>query len=264
MWKRWTSVGLLLLWLALFLPGCQAEENAAATPAGDEFDGMIDRAGAPEMQAEAVSIAAADDLPLIGTLYTNPAQTTPQPGILLLHMLGSNRTVWEQVGLVATLVDNGYVVLALDMRGHGDTGGSQDWAQSPDDIHRVWAFLRQQPGVDGERTAIIGASIGANEALLAAADEPAITGVILLSPGLDYRGVETEPAMATYGDRPLLLVASEDDSYSADSILRLAELSQREADLQMYTNAGHGTNMFAAAADLSDVLLNWLATTLHK
>ena len=225
---------------------------------------MIDRVGAPEMAAEAVSLAAADDLTLIGTLYTNPAQTTPQPGILLLHMLGSHRTVWEQVGLVATLVDNNYVVLTLDMRGHGDTGGSQDWAQSPDDIQRAWEFLRQQPGVDGDRTAIIGASIGANEALIAAANEPAITGVILLSPGLVYRGVQTEPAMSAYGDRPILLVASEDDSYSADSILRLAELSQREANVQMYTNAGHGTNMFAAASDLPDLIVGWLATALHE
>lgn len=252
------------VWLLLLLIGCQVREDAAATPAGDELDGMIDRASAPEMQAEEVSIAAADGLNLIGTLYRSPDDTPSSPGVLLLHMLNSNRTVWEQTGLVAALVDEGYVVLALDMRGHGDTGGSQDWDQSPDDIHRVWEFLHQQPGVNGDRTALIGASIGANEALIAAADEPAITSVILLSPGLVYRGVKTEPAMSAYGDRPILLVASEDDSYSADSIRQLAELSTHEADLQIFTNAGHGTNMFAAAPGLPNLIIDWLDMVLKE
>lgn len=254
-----------MLVLVLLLLGCSTNEPVtnATTPAGDELDGMIDRSGAPEMVAEQVSIAAADDLTLIGTYYSQ-ASEAPRPAVLLLHMLGSNRTVWEQTGLPAILVSNGYNVLALDMRGHGDTGGQQDWEKSPDDIQRAWEFLRQQPGVDRERTAFIGASIGANEALIAAANEPDIRTVILLSPGLEYRGVATEPVMPTYGDRPILFVASEDDSYSADSIRQLAKLATGTAVLQLYENAGHGTAMFAAAPDLPDLITEWLNTHIKS
>jgi pimeloyl-ACP methyl ester carboxylesterase len=258
---RWAQIWVLVL----LLVSCGGNEPTSngATPAGDELDGMIDRSGAPEMTAEEVSIAAADDLILIGTYYSR-ASEAPRPAVLLLHMLGSNRTVWEQIGLPGILVSNGYNVLALDMRGHGDTGGQQNWDKSPDDIQRAWEFLRQQPGIDGERTALIGASIGANEALLAAANEPTIRTVILLSPGLDYRGVTTEPAMSTYSDRPILLVASEDDAYSADSIRQLANLATGTAVLQLYENAGHGTAMFAAAPDLSDLIIEWLNTHLKS
>lgn len=254
-----------MLVLVLLLLGCSTNEPATntTTPTGDELDGMIDRSGAPEMNAEAVSIAAADDLTLIGTYYSQ-ASDTPRPAVLLLHMLGSNRTVWEQTGLPGILVSNGYNVLALDMRGHGDTGGQQDWDKSPDDMQRAWEFLSQQPGVDRERTAFIGASIGANEALIAAANEPDIRTVILLSPGLEYRGVATEPVMPTYGDRPILFVASEDDSYSADSIRQLAKLATGTAVLQLYENAGHGTAMFAAAPDLPDLITEWLNTHIKS
>lgn len=251
--------------LVFLLVSCGGNEVAphVATPAGDELDGMINRSGAPEMNAEEVSIAAADELILIGTYYSQ-ASESPRPAVLLLHMLGSNRTIWEQNGLPGILVSNGYNVLALDMRGHGDTGGQQDWDKSPDDIQRAWEFLSQQPGVDRERTALIGASIGANEALIAATNEPTIRTVILLSPGLKYRGVATEPVMPTYGDRPILFVASEDDAYSANSIDQLAKLATGTVVLQLYENVGHGTAMFAAAPDLPDLIVEWLNTHIKS
>lgn len=76
----------------------------------------------------------------------------------------------------------GYAVLAIDLRGHGQTGGSIDWPQVDDDLPRVWAYLTGRDDVDPARTAIIGASIGANLALRTAANLPQVRGVVLLSP----------------------------------------------------------------------------------
>ena len=45
---------------------------------------------------------------------------------------------------------------------------------------------------------LAGASIGANLALLDAADDPGVMSVALLSPGIDYRGLRTEAAMKKY------------------------------------------------------------------
>jgi hypothetical protein len=53
------------------------------------------------------------------------------------------------------------------------------------------------------------------------------------------------------------LVASEDDPYSADSVRALAEVAGG-ATVQLYENAGHGTNMFAATPELSVLIISWL------
>ena len=54
------------------------------------------------------------------TLYV-PAGVASAPAVIAFHGLGGNR---QSVALVArTLADRGYVVLAPDFRGHGQSGG---------------------------------------------------------------------------------------------------------------------------------------------
>ncbi len=199
-------------------------------------------------------VTAADGLRLVGT-FSPGAGAGPRPAVLLLHMLGSNREAWAP--LAPELADVGYSVLALDMRGHGETGGAPDWTLAGDDLTRVWQVLSGRPDVDAGRTAIIGASIGANLALVVAAEIPAVRTVVLLSPGLDYRGVQTEAAMTAYGDRPVLIVASAEDGYAADSSRRLAGLAPGAA-LTIYEGAGHGTTMLIREPGLTDLILDWL------
>lgn len=206
---------------------------------------------------EDVTIEAADGLPLHATFFA-PGGMAPFPGVLLLHMLGSDRQVWVDNGFAEKLVADGYAVLALDMRGHGDSVGPIDWAKADEDLQRVWAYFAGRDEVDGERTAVIGASIGSNMALRTGANETAVKTVALLSPGLDYRGVTTEDALVQYGDRPILIVASEEDAYAADSSRTLSEQAAGETHLEMYNGAGHGTNMFGPQPDLADLLLEWL------
>ena len=205
-----------------------------------------------------LTITASDGLPMHATYYA-PVSSSLRPAIILLHMLGSNRKAWLPTGLPQELVNNGrYHVLTLDMRGHGQTGGAKDWPLAEEDVQLVWQWLVDQPGVDGEKTAVIGGSIGSNMALRTGANIEAVNTVVLLSPGLDYRGVTTEDALVVWGKRPLLIVASEEDGYAADSSLALAEQAEGEVELQMYQSAGHGTNMFNAEPELTTLIVDWL------
>jgi pimeloyl-ACP methyl ester carboxylesterase len=211
--------------------------------------------GAPEE----IAIEAADGLTLQGTFY--PASVPGQnPGLLLLHMNGGRRQDWNDVAPV--LANSGYAVLTLDMRGHGQSGGSKDWNQAADDLQRAWAYLSAHEEVDSERTAIIGASIGANMALVTGVNEPSVRGVALLSPGLNYLEVMTNDAIVDYGNRPALIVASEEDTYAAESSRTLKQLAQGSADLVLYNGAGHGTRMFSAEPELLNVLTSWLSQHL--
>lgn len=225
---------------------------------GDPGSGApISAAQISAAQIEEVTIAAADGL-TIHAAYATPAGAGPFPGVMLLHMLGSSRQAWADAGLLDALLQNGVAVLAVDMRGHGDTGGSQNWTLAADDLQRAWTFLSEQPQVDAGRTAVIGASIGANMALITGAEQPAVRTVVLLSPGLDYRGVTTEDALAAYGQRPLLIVASGEDGYAADSSQTLAEAAGETAVLRLFDGAGHGTAMFNREPALTPLILDWL------
>ena len=210
-----------------------------------------------------VIITASDGLPLHATYYA-PVSSSLRPAVILLHMLGANREAWTRTRLPQELVNNGrYHVLTLDMRGHGETGGVNNWPLAEEDLQLVWEWLIDQPGVDGEKTAVIGGSIGSNMALRAGANNEAVNTVVLLSPGLDYRGVTTADALGIWGKRPLLIVASEEDGYAADSSRILAEQAQGEMQLQMYQSAGHGTNMFNAEPELTRLIADWLGNYLN-
>ncbi|MEZ4515914.1 MAG: alpha/beta fold hydrolase [Chloroflexota bacterium] len=219
--------------------------------------------GAIEPGQESMPVEAADGLVIQSTLYL-PGSATPAPGVMLLHMLGSNRAAWEQTGLVDTLLADGIAVLAVDMRGHGETGGTPDWTLAADDLSRIWSAFTERPEVDATQTAVVGASIGANMALTTAAGQPDIQTAVLLSPGLDYRGVTTEDQLAAYGDRPLFIVASSEDSYAASSSRTLAELGGASVQLEMFDGAGHGTAMFAREPGLNDLISEWLWTNLAQ
>jgi pimeloyl-ACP methyl ester carboxylesterase len=238
-------------------------EQPTAEPSPEPVEETPETAVLGPVIREEVTIAAEDGLALQAAFYAAGGLQNA-PGVLLLHMLGSSRQAWDDVGLAEALAEAGYAVLALDMRGHGATGGGKNWDAAEDDHQRVWDYFVGRDEVDGAQTAVIGASIGSNMALIAAANEPAIRTAVLLSPGLDYRGVTTEDRLADYGERPLLIVASEEDGYAANSSRTLAETAVGETKLELYNGAGHGTNMFAAKPELTSLILEWLAQHLDR
>ena len=213
-----------------------------------------------DMTVGTVTIPGTDGLALAGTFQAGSGEA-PRPTLLLLHMLGADRSDWQT--LATTLNEAGYNTLALDMRGHGDTGGARDWELAAADHVLVWQYLAERPDVDPTRIGVIGGSIGANMTLRLGAAVPQIPTIVLLSPGLNYDGVMTEPEMAGWGDRPVFIVASSEDSYAADSSTTLASLATHNSStLHLYDGAGHGTAMLRGAPDLTQRILAWLETNL--
>ncbi|MGB6421904.1 MAG: alpha/beta fold hydrolase, partial [Anaerolineales bacterium] len=154
----------------------------------------------PAATVQNVRVEAADGLVVTGTFH--PASNPPPwSGVLLLHMVYGDRSQWDE--LVPLLTSNGYAVVAIDMRGHGI-----NLEKAEDDIERVWSYMTERGDIDPSHSAIIGASIGANMALVAAANQPEVNTVVLLSPGLNYFGVTTSDALEAYGQRPILIAAS--------------------------------------------------------
>jgi hypothetical protein len=58
--------------------------------------------------------------------------------------------------------------------------------------------------------------------------------------------------------RPIFLAAAEDDPYSAETVRDLAAAAAGTADLIVYPEGGHGTDMLFTAPDLADRILAFL------
>jgi pimeloyl-ACP methyl ester carboxylesterase len=217
----------------------------------------------PTAQAEGtpVQLLTEDGVPLAASYY-EPTRSSA-PGVVLFHMLTRTRHDWDD--LAARLHAEGFAVLSIDLRGHGESGvdpsGSQaDLLPMRLDAKAARLFLKAQPGVDSGRLAMVGASIGANLAAIDASTDPAVRTVVLLSAGLDYRNLRTDGALRAFGNRPALLVASSDDAYALRSAWRLASAGEGPRQVHVVDNAGHGTVMLNRAPDLLPSVVDWLRT----
>lgn len=202
-----------------------------------------------------LTFAASDGVTLAASFYPPPQSGAGQAaGVLLLHMLGRNRSDWDTFAL--ELQKRGVAVLAMDLRGHGQSSGTADWEKAPADVRVGWDVLLNRPEVDASKCALVGASIGANLALIVGANNANVTTVIALSPGQDYQGVRPAGVLSNFGNRPVLFIASQDDSYAYASVQQMAPLTAA-GETYYFSDAGHGTAMFSNPG-LEPVLLDWL------
>ena len=205
-----------------------------------------------------IGMVTKDRVHIQGTYYRPAA--VDAPGVVLLHMLGRNRGDWDT--FARQLQDAGYGVIAIDLRGHGESEGEREWDKMTQDAAIAASFIRSRPEINPDRIALIGASIGANIAINYGAQDPEVAGVALLSPGLNYRGVKTAEAVTQYGARPLFIAASSEDDYAAKSARKLDSLAQGPHQLLILENQGHGTQMLGKDNGLEEALQQWLAASM--
>lgn len=204
---------------------------------------------------ETITRHASDDIALVADFYAGPADA---PVIIALHMLNSERAAYAP--LIPDLQAAGYALLNVDMRGHGASGGARDWDAAIADIADWIAWLEAEGHLNESGLAIMGASIGANVAIISCAESAVCAGAIALSPGLDYRGVKPEAALVDgLADRAALLVAAGRDQSSATAIRQMFLKAQGAVTAHMYSGRAHGTRLFESEYEsVSQLILHWL------
>lgn len=211
-----------------------------------------------------------DGVKIVADVYS---QSTKQknPTVVLLHMLGHNRQDYKQ--LVAVLMKQNFSVIAMDLRGHGQsTEGMNktkvqqqsftraDWAKLPDDLRRFLEDIQNLPGVDGKRLALVGASIGGNTSAIVAGEDTRVKAIVLLSPGLDYHGLQPSTAMKTF-KRPAYILAGKADQYAASSSRDLAQMNA-DTKLEVLETKAHGTDLLTTNPELNEKVALWLKEKL--
>lgn len=251
---------ILIIFLAFTLAACR---HLSTQPA------QVDNQSVPNVQSDSsmprrVEFTTQDGVTIVADWY--PAANAVK-AVLLVHMLPTTKSSY--VVLAQKLNPAGISALAIDLRGHGEStagpSGKLDYQTfSPPehqasiaDLEAAIVWLGQQ-GFADDKISLIGASIGANLSLQAAAGHPEITKIILLSPGLDYHGVQTEPFITKLPESTqILLVSSQGDSYSADSLRRLQQL-RPASQLKLFPGSTHGTDLLDDNSSLLDEISKFL------
>lgn len=178
------------------------------------------------------------------------------PVLVLAHGVGAGKGEWER--FAARLSARGFGTLAVDLRGHGGSAAREgewkefdakgEWPRLKDDLLAAAAWVESR-GIEPERLAFAGASIGANLASAADAARPG-PFLVLLSPGFDYRGVR----LAYRQGSKVLAVAARSDAYA---FAAASELAGRGATL-LEAPKGHGAGALDDETTLGRAL-DWLA-----
>jgi uncharacterized protein len=208
----------------------------------------------------------------------------PHPGVVVVHGAGSRKENHADFARLATA--NGWAALTFDLPGHGDS--EPEFSGSAiDDVIAMADLLAVQPGVDGDRVALRGSSLGGFLALSAAATAPQIAGVIAICPASEdhlARGVRQGRFEMRAGD-PLDLEAWLAAQDVGDAVERLAGrpliLMHAEGDTQipsehtedLFERAGEPRKLVIAAGgahttvqhdpELQSTALRWLERELE-
>ena len=205
--------------------------------------------------------------------------------MILLHDLGGSKSDWlNATGTYMALFKRGYTVLAIDMRGHGDTPlpdnrlvlKLMDLELSYRDVEAALMWLPSQSKVDVSRIAVVGSGSGGNVAYLSSGLFPEqIKTSVSLSPGL-WHSSSFEPLvigadLESFEPRSILfMVGGQDQIQAGDIILSYADFARNlEAqtaepkELRIFPDsADHGFELLDNVAEAQDLFFLWLEENL--
>lgn len=213
--------------------------------------------GPPGVVEAGITLTTSDGVEIAATYLAGPPDNFRC--VVLVHQLSSTRAEWAPV--VAALAGR-YHVLALDLRGHGESVhgkasktlswrdfGEDDWRDTMLDLEAARDFLAALQ-VRTDSCVYVGSSIGATTVLRMAGKYFDMAGVALLSPGISYRGINVMSAAKQFHNPTLLISSGEPGPAEAADLLATMWAKEDAAHrVQRYVAKGHAHGMKMAADD---------------
>jgi len=227
-----------------------------------------------------VTFTTEDEVVIVGD-YAEPVPRNGEklaPMAILLHMYQSDRSAFAP--LIGPLRHAGFAVLAIDLRGHGESVVPaklqlQEHVRQRDpdlfkvmhrDVAAAYLWLRDQPGVDPTRFALVGASVGCSVALDYAGKDKSVDAVACLTPGTAYLALDSMAHIEKCANRPVLLIASEGERAAAD---RLAQAAGQNVTVKTVPDQPalgekglHGTKMLDEVPGIDKTVIEFLTESV--
>ena len=271
---------LCLVLSVIALAGCSGSDEDGVRITGPEFSEGPGRV----YSINEITFSSNDGVP-ISALFGASASTERLPTVILLHDLGGNKQEWlTTTDLLIELLERGYAVVAVDMRGHGQTPLPddrqvlliEDLENSVLDIFATLNWLLRQPAVDPNRIAVIGDGSGGNVAFVSSGVfTEQIKTSVSLSPGL-WESSSLSPLVIGRGISPfaprsiLYLVGAMDQLEGPETVLSYADFARnleavtaQPTSLRIFQNsAAHGIDLINEVPEAKDLLFLWLENNL--
>ena len=225
-----------------------------------------------------IKVVSKDGFNISATL-TYPKNKTQKEysTVLLLHSLGYNSQWWGD--LPKELLNRGYAVLTIDLRGHGESVynaklAKTSWknmtnsayAKYPDDILKVMETVK----ADNTRReffnnwAIVGADIGASAGILTAEKYTNVPKtIVMISPVVRTKSLYIPVSIAHIEGCDFLAISGDGDTDAVEAANYLAKFAQNE--FLMFTSSSKTTGMLMLknAPDLAKMITEWIFEYLN-
>jgi pimeloyl-ACP methyl ester carboxylesterase len=189
----------------------------------------------------------------------------PIPAVLLLHGYGEDRAVWNDFS--KELLSRGWAVMALDLRGHGESlqknqrpiQASPDWRTNlhefPLDLDPALDWLKSRPRVDNSKIVVIGSDVGANLALIASGRFSEVRTVVAIKPNIEESLALAGSAQDFQPRSSLVIVSNNSESD------RVKSAAIRAPSRVLVVPESGGTSKWTANKQVKDAIFQWLKET---
>ena len=233
---------------------------------------------AQNMLSRDVKAVATDGFNINATLkYPKVKGCRAYSTVILLHSLGYNSQWWET--LPNELLNKGYAVLTIDLRGHGESVYNSKliknswksmknsaYAKYPQDIIAVINKVKEENTKIKffDNYAIVGADIGASAGVLAV-DELGVypKTFVMISPVVKAKGLYIPVSMAHLEGVDFLSISGTDDIMSKDAEAYLSKFAQDEFVTFTSESKSTGMLMLKNDPDLAKMISEWIFEYLN-
>jgi pimeloyl-ACP methyl ester carboxylesterase len=223
-----------------------------------------------------IKVQASDGYSIVATFqYPNEKQKMEFPTVVLLHSLGYSSTWWET--LPQDLLNNGYAVLAIDLRGHGKSVynsqlvrtswtnmKNKSFVKYPDDVLRVIEYVKtENKRKFFDDWAIVGSDIGACTAVYVAnkiSYKPKT--LVLLSPLVSAKSLYVPVKLAELSGIDVLNIVGNNDSAARSAYEYLKKFAQSTFALYKSESKVNGMLMLKNDPELSTIITGWISQYL--
>jgi len=214
-----------------------------------------------------IFLTTKDGVKIAANLYE---AENPVGWLVLTHMMPAAKESWRS--FAAELQKYGYESIAVDLRGHGESEAGPDGFLKFSDSEHQKSIMDLESAVDyliknrGERAApnkisFIGASIGANLSLQYISEHREFKTAVLLSAGLNYRGIKTKSLVKNLkAGQKVFFVSSQDNGENVEENQKLYDLTPAavEKKIKIYETGGHGTDILKNQPKLMRLIIDFI------
>jgi pimeloyl-ACP methyl ester carboxylesterase len=238
----------------------------------------LDAFAAPKVNEKEIVTVAKDGFTIKSTLtYPKAKNQKDFPTVVLLHSLGYNSQWWGD--LQANLLEKGYAVLAIDLRGHGKSiynsklsktswksMKNSGYAKYPEDIISVINTVNEENTKRAffNNWALVGADIGASAGVIASDYLPVKPKtIVMISPVVKTKGLYIPVNLAHLDNVDILSISGTDDTDSKEAAKYLQKFAQ--AQFLEFTSESKTTGMLMLKNDkgLSKMISEWISEYLN-